>query len=199
MLAGSPALVYSMTLTVKALLVLLPAVVIISGGLWLVAITTGDPTSSSIAQLLPWPVACSSRGCITTTAWGRQTAAVRTFAEAAGIEAASPAETLTTLVRQHLVEQSQLQAPVTLADARRYREEILHLRQEETIGAATGLGQTDYDRYILIPYLAQESLRQERESESFEALFSELAQERAIVMLPLNFGWDASSGRVVQK
>lgn len=163
------------------------ALVFLGGYGWI--LMARQPLNSPLARWLPWPVVCSTRGCITTWAWERQTRAAKVFASQT-TEAITNADTLTTLVRQHLVHYAYLRSPVSVADARRYREEILKITSEEPVREKTGLSLADYDRLVILPLLEQESLRQQRKVETLEELFGGLAEERKLWVLPVGLVWD---------
>lgn len=177
-----------------ATIIALPPLVGLTLWLWLLA--APDPLHHSLATLVPWPVACSSRGCVTTTAWNRHTTTRVTFAHTTHQDTPTSAQTLETLIRQHLTKHAVIRSPVTPADARRYREEILNSRDEAAVKAATGLTLANYDEHVLLPFLQQEALRQQRKVESTPELYAGLAQDRFIVVLPLALGWDRSRATV---
>jgi len=172
------------------------AVVLLAAG-WAWVLAAPNPLAAPVAGWLPWPVVCSTRGCITTRTWQRQQTAIQVFAAAAKKDAPSPEQSLTTLARQHLAHYSQLKSPVTPADAVRYREEILNAKNEAQVREATGLSLADYDRFIIIPFLEQESARQQRRAESAEDLYRQLAGERWIFALPFHLTWDKQEAKVV--
>lgn len=179
--------------TIIFILVLLPL-----GG-WAWVLLSAAPLEVPISQLMPWPVACSTRGCITTRDWQRQQAAVTVFAELSQREKLAPIDSLTTLTRQHLAHYGQLKSPVTPAAAARYREEILNGKDEAVIKEATGLSLAEYDELVVTPFLEQESLRQERRAETAEDLYVQLAGERTIFVLPRNLTWSAEEAKVIQQ
>lgn len=163
---------------------------------WGSVVWSPDPVNHPLARLLPWPVVCTTRGCITTTQWREHTAARATFNTALALPHAAPAETLTTLVRQHLVSYAVIRSAVTAADARRYREEILNAKDTSVIQNATALTLDEYDQLVVLPFLQQEALRQQRHAESAEELFAQLAQERFVVVFVRGLRWNAQEGKV---
>lgn len=163
---------------------------------WSWVLLSAMPLDVPIASWLPWPVVCSTRGCITTRDWQRQQAAVALFAQRSEREELSLVDSLTTLVRQHLAHYGQLKSPITDTDAARYREEILNGKDENLIREATGLSPADYDELVIKPFLEQESLRQQRRAETAEDLYKQLAQERTIFVLPRNLTWNAQEAKV---
>jgi hypothetical protein len=164
---------------------------------WAWVLLTSQPLNVPIATWLPWPVVCSTRGCITARDWQRQQTAVALFAQRSKREQLSPVESLTTLARQHLAHYGQFKSPVTDAAAARYREEILNGTDENKIKEATGLSIADYDELVVKPFLEQESLRQQRRAETAEDLYKQLANERTIIVLPRNLTWNKQEAKVI--
>lgn len=179
--------------------VLLAVVPLLFGGVWVTVLLSRDPLHFALGARFPWPVACSMRGCVTTTAWGRQLSARAAFNQAAKQPAPLAAEALTTLVRQHLVSHAFIRVPVTAHDAIRYREEVLNARDEAAVQEAVGLPLKDYDSFVILPLLQQEALRQERRVESFDELFTLLARERPVWVLPRGLVWDKASAKVIAR
>lgn len=145
------------------------------------------------------PAACSTRGCVTRQTWERQQAAASQFAQATNSQAPTPAEALTTLIRQHLVRYAVVQSPVSLVDAARYREEILNLKETGQLQGALSLSLAEYDERIILPFLQQEALRAQYKVESTDELYAALGRERHIFLFLRNFKWDKSTGKVVAK
>ncbi len=170
--------------------------VMVAAGLWLWVLATPDPLSNPVATSFPWPIACSTRGCITTTVWHTHLAARQAFLTLTKQPAPTSTEALQTLVRHHLSANAQARSPVTLADARRYREEILNVKNDQAVMTATGLTLAAYDEQVVLPFLQQEALRQQRKVESIEELYIQLAQDRIIVILPFGIGWDKTKAVV---
>jgi hypothetical protein len=121
------------------------------------------------------------------------------FAEATGQTPPSQADALTTVVRQHLVRNAFLRAPVSKQDAVRYREEVLKARDSQAVRDATGLTLDDYDTFVILPLLQQEALRQERRVESLDELFKLLAAERPVFVLAWPLKWDRGVAKVVER
>lgn len=169
---------------------------LVATGLWLWVLASPDPLSNPVATKFPWPIACSTRGCITTTAWHHHLAARQAFLTLTKQPAPTSNEALQTLVRHHLSANALVRSPVTLADVRRYREEILNVKNEQAVMAATGLTLTEYDEQVVLPFLQQEALRQQRKVESIEELYIQLAADRAVVILPFGLGWDKTKAVV---
>lgn len=166
---------------------------------WMAVLLQLDPLKSRFGALLPWPVACSLRGCVTTTAWEAHSAARVAFNQAVHQPAPTAAEALTTLIRQHLVSHAFVRVPVTAQDAVRYREEVLNARDEATVRETVGLSLADYDKYVILPLLQQEALRQETKVETFDELFTLLARERPMWALSRGLVWDRSTAKVIER
>lgn len=122
-----------------------------------------------------------------------------TFAQATEESIPTPAVALTTLVRNHLVTIDAIDSSVTLAEATKYRQTILQIRDEQVIGSYTGLSATAYDEEIVLPFLRQEALRQQRKNESTQEMFEHLASEYTVVVLPRGLRWDTDKAEVVEK
>lgn len=174
-------------------------VVLVLGGSWLAVLFARHPTQHPLAGVFPWPVVCTTRGCITSTAWVRQQALVKTFVEAVHEPLPPEEEALTTLVRQHLVSKALLQEVVKLEDAARYRREVLRLKDGTVTRQLSTLSPEDFDRAIALPFLQQEALRQQLKLEPEQDLFVHLARDRWISLLTWHFRWDANKAEVVRK
>lgn len=175
-------------------------VIVLLLGFWAFILTRHQPLDVPTARSLPWPVVCTTRGCITTKQWADHVNAVSVFAQAAEANlAADPRHSLTTLTRQHLAHAAHLRSPVTMTDARRYREEILNFTDEARLQAITGMTLQEYDALVVVPFLEQESLRQQRRAESIDDLYKQLAAERLVVALPWHLQWDAEQGIITQR
>src|SRR5581483_11638883 len=109
-----------------AILGLIGVAVLSFFALWLVVITSTDPLHTPLGAL-PLPVACTTHSCVFSSRWRAQTEALDLFARTSHEPAPSATQTLTTLVRQHLVSQSLVRSPVTADDVTRYRSDVLHL------------------------------------------------------------------------
>jgi hypothetical protein len=122
-----------------------------------------------------------------------------TFAQATEESLPTPEAALTTLVRNHLVAIDGIYSTVSLADATEYRQTILQIRDEQVIGSYTGLSAAAYDEEIVLPFLRQEALRQQRKNESAQEMFEHLAGEYMVLVLPPGLVWDTDKAEVVQK
>ena len=171
------------------------AAVLIALYLWVLL----APTTASPARWLPWPVACSTRGCITTGSWERQRDLNEAFAKASELEVPAPHDALTTLIRQHLVRFATPTTDVTLSDAARYREDILNVSSTEQLQETLPLTLEEYDELIVLPYLAQESLLQQQRAEGPADLYQKLANERLIIVLPFQLRWNIDTATVISR
>ena len=163
--------------------------------LWVLA----APVTATPTQWLPWPVACSTRGCVTTWSWERQRSLNQAFAEASELEVPAPHDALTTLMRQHLVHFATATTEVTLSDAARYREDILNVSSTEQLQETLPLTLEEYDELIVLPYLAQESLLQRQRAEGSADLYQKLARERLMIVLPFQLRWNIDTATVVER
>lgn len=178
-------------------LVLVVAVpILLLVGTWLWFLFSPNTLTYTLAQKEPWPVACSTRGCVTTKDWARQYMLAEHYASVAGGNSQTPAEALTTVIHHHLLSHAFFKSPVTLADARRYREEVLNVHQNEAVEKVVGVAANDYDQYVILPFLEQEALRQEYKVESTEELYTLLSKERFVVSLLKHFRWNRDKATV---
>lgn len=164
-------------------------------GLATLTYTSRDTLGAPFATLIPWPAACSTRGCITTRAWANQVERAENIARATKYEVPTSRQVLNTLIRQHLAHFGQLRSPIGIKEAQRYRRDILNM-PDEKVAQAAGLSPFEYDQYFIVPFLEQESLRQERSVESVDELYRLLAGERYVFVLPVHLTWDRSEGRL---
>jgi hypothetical protein len=165
------------------------------GGLIAWTYVSRDMLGVPLARMLPWPVSCSTRGCITTRAWANQVERAENIARATKYEIPTQKQVLNTLIRQHLAHFGQLRSPIGIKEAQRYRRDILNM-PDEKVAQAAGLSPYEYDQYFIVPFLEQESLRQERSAESVDELYRLLAGERYVFVLPAHLKWDRSEGRL---
>lgn len=170
--------------------------VLIAGGLGAWVLTADNPLENPLGGKIAWPVACSSRGCITTLDWQQNLQARKMFSQVLEESPPTATQALTTTIRHHLVKHALLSSSVTLEDARRYRKEILHLDDEKLVKETSGLTLDEYDKMVLMPLLRQEALRQQYHVESFDDLFKQLARDRRIVVLPLGLTWNREEAKV---
>lgn len=184
---------------VKAVLLVLILVLVILAGGWLAVLFSSNPAQHPLASVFPWPIVCTTRGCITSRAWVRQQQLVKAFVSAVGQPVPAPEESLTTLVRQHLVNKALVQEVVVLEDATRYRHEVLHLTDEAITQKLTTLKLEDFDRSIVLPFLKQEALRQQLKLEQNENLFVHLSGSRWIGVLPRHLTWNKTNAEVVKR
>ena len=165
--------------------------------LWLSLLYSRDPFNHALAHFGTWPVACTWHGCVTTRNWQKQYQARILFSKTINQGEPSPQDALTTLIRQRLVSESFVASPVTMRDAARYREEILQAKDGSKIAESTGLTLDDYDRYVILPLLQQEVLRQERNIGDYNELFHQLAQKSSVWVLLSTFKWDIEKAKVL--
>lgn len=168
-------------------------------GSWLVVLGRRSIPDDRLSTFLPWPVACTPRGCVTTREWREQIRVSDAFAASAAGEPQTQEAALTSVVRRHLVENAFVRSPVTAADARRYREEILHLKDEALLQESVGMTAAEYDQQIITPFLQQAALQQQRKAESISELYAGLSSERFVLVLPFHFRWDKDTGSVVRR
>lgn len=168
-------------------------------GSWLAVLASPALPNGRLATFLPWPAVCTMRGCVTTQDWEAQKRTAERFALSVQEQAPSAEGMLTTALRRHLVTHAFVVNPVTAADARRYREEILHLKDESKLQEAVGLSLEDYDDLVVRPFLQQAALMQEYKVETAEELYTTLARERLVLVLPFHYFWDKNLGRVLPR
>ncbi len=167
--------------------------------LWIWLLSAKQPLQHPLASYPLWPVACSTRGCVTSSSWLLQHQLQLAFAQALYQDMPSPEKSLTTAVRQHILAQAFLRSPVTVSEAKRYREEVLHISDREQLKNILDLPLADYDTNVILPLLQQEALRQERKTESREELYGQLSKERLIILLPFQLRWNKDSGEAVRR
>lgn len=163
-------------------------------GTLLSVILSADPLNHPLAQWPIWPVACTTRGCITTASWGEEQKIAAAYATATVTQTPPLQASLTTLIRKHLAEHAFLRSPVKASDVQRYREDILHIVKESDLQRYVPLTLLEYDRQVLTPFLQQEALIAQDSAESPEDLYSSLSQERPVILLLSHFRWDTDTG-----
>ena len=168
-------------------------------GLYIWLLATPAPLNHPLVGIPVWPVACTTRGCITSATWVSYHELMNTFAHISEQEEPSPEASLTTAVRRHLVSHAFLRSPVTLKDARRYREEILKITRDDQLQGVVPVSIPTYDKEVVLPLLQQEALRQQNSVESTEELYKTLTEDRPVVILPFVFQWNSDTGSVVRK
>lgn len=183
-------------LLIGTILLLLVIGLVGIGGLWLWVLASSEPLTARPAAWLPWPIVCSTRGCVTTSSWAAQQRISEAFATTTQTSLPTPVESLTTVTRRHLVQNAFLQSPVTRADARRYREEILNLKNEDKLREAVDVSLEEYDQQVIVPFLQQEALRQQYKVETVDELYTQLSQQRKIFALLFDFKWNTNGGRI---
>lgn len=176
-------------------LVITPLVVLVA--LWLWFLSKPAPFDYALTAQGLWPVACSTRGCVTTKDWAIQFRAAEKFALLTASSQQSLDESLTSAIRHHLLHHAFFKSPVTEADAKRYREQVLNVNQVEFLQENLGMTPAEYDRYVILPFLEQEALKAQNKVESLDELYAGLSHERLIVFLPWQYRWDAQTGTVL--
>lgn len=176
-------------------LVITPLVLLF--GMWVWLLSKPAPFDYSWAAEGLWPVACSTRGCVTTEDWSRQFRIAEKFALLTASSQQTLDESLTSAIRQHLLHHAFFKSPVTEADAKRYREQVLNVNQVEFLQENLGMSLEDYDRHVVLPFLEQEALKSQNKVESVDELYSGLSKERFILFLPFKYKWDRAAGKVL--
>lgn len=167
--------------------------------LWISIILSRDIYQHQLSESGLWPIICSTRGCVTTSGWHKHYRARLVFAQETEQTTPTPEEALTTLARQHLVDKELSDSPVTISNARRYREEVLQVRDGDKILKTTGLSLDNYDRLVILPLLKQEVLRQRRKDASLDEMYKGIAGKRGLWVLPRGLVWDEAEAKVKQK
>lgn len=166
--------------------------------LWIWLLLSVDAFSHPLSSGA-WPLACSWRmGCISSATWHKHHQARLIFAEVTKSEKPLPITTLTSLIRQRLVSNSFLPVPISREDAKRYREKVLEMNEEETVKNTTGLSLKEYDKLVILPLLRQEALRQQKGFNSLDDLFVSLANDNSVYVLSKGLVWDKEKAEVVQ-
>ncbi len=163
-------------------------------GIWLWFLSMPTPFEYTWAKVGPWPVACSTRGCVTTRDWARQFEVTEKFSALTGSPDQTPAEALTSAIRQHLLHHAFFKSPVTEIQATRYREQVLNVNKGEFLQESLGVTAEEYDQHVILPFLEQEALRAQNKVESTDELYAGLSKERYILFLPWQYTWDRETG-----
>lgn len=169
--------------------------VVVSGAIWLYR--SDDVLGHPLANVSFWPIACTTRGCVSVGQLKHQVGLDQSFASLLEVESPTVASSFTTVVRRHVVEHAFLRSPVTLADARRYREEVLHISEAGSLpDTLTSL--EEYDELVILPFLQQEALREQHSTESMEELYGQLANDRRVWVFPIAYSWESERGAIVK-
>lgn len=155
---------------------------------------SSQPLNHPLAHWPIFPLACTTRGCITSAGWLTQHQITLAFNEATAQSNPTPEQTLTTTIRKHLVEHAFLRSPVSDTDVDRYRRDILHAVSDESIQNYVHVSIADYDDLVVRPFLQQEALRFQHKVESTEELYKILTSERPVLFLLFAYRWDPDSG-----
>jgi len=180
-------------LWVLILLVAVPGIFVT--GIWIRFLSSQAPFEYAWVQGV-WPLACSTRGCVTTADWARQFETAKRFAVFTGGAEQTPAQALTSTIRQHLLSHAFFKSPVTVADAKRYRQEILNVQKTDFLKTNLGLSAEEYDQYVILPFLEQQALLEQYKVETTDELYKLLAQERFLVLFTWHYKWDRGTGNV---
>ncbi len=156
-----------------------------------------NPLRATPSKWLPWPIACSTRGCVTTWQWQSYNDINKRFSEKANLPEVSPAETLTQLIYRHIVSYAQVRPNISIEDAQRYRREVLNLVDDSRIQEMFGINTETYDQNIIMPFLELESLRQQFNAETVEETLKQLTEARKVFVLPLKLKWNQSELKVI--
>lgn len=164
-----------------------------------IALTVAILLGAWIYAFKLWPIACSTRGCITKAEWVQQRAYDIAFAQATRKDQPSDTTTLTTVIRRHLISHAVLQSPVSSQDAVRYRTAILHTTDIATLKPLGITSFSIYDSQIILPFLQQEALMKQKNITNTEVLYKELASQRKIFLLLFHYRWNIDRGEVEAK
>jgi hypothetical protein len=167
--------------------------------LWASILTSSDVYTHDLSKTGLWPIICSTKGCVTTSGWHKHYQSLSFFNQATENDAPNPEEALTTLARQHLVNKAMSNWPVSIREARRYREEVLQVKDEQKILATTGMSVGDYDKYVILPLLKQEVLKEQKNIQEIDELYKQLSNERKMWVLPRGLIWDKETATVVKR
>lgn len=156
-----------------------------------------------IALLFVWwrsafalPIFCTTRGCVTNQEWKKEKEHQAAFAQGTNSSIPNDAPILTTLVRKHLILNTQNNADMT-QEAVKYRTEILHLTQEEQLKQLGFSSFAEYDQAVTIPFLLQQAYMNEHSIRTPEEAYVSLAKNFRVISLLFDYTWDTSKGEVV--
>lgn len=179
--------------------IILLLVFVSATSMWIFLLLSKSPLENSLSSLFPWPIACSARGCITTMSWAQQYTLSQAFAQLTSTGRPSPEQSLTSALRRHIVENAFLRSPVTMGDAKRYRNDILNVKEDNSLKNIVGSGVDEYDQFVIVPFLQQEALRTQYHVESTEELYKQLNKEHPVILLLFKYRWDKEKGMAVEK
>lgn len=145
------------------------------------------------------PVACGSHGCVRSSDLEQQKRYDAAFARSTNSSIPSQQTSLTTTIRRYFVLHAKNMVQISLADALRYREDVLQMKDEEAIKKLGFTSLEEYDRHVVIPYLTQEALLKTRSLSTTDALYRQLAAEQRIILFAQGYRWDPSTAQVVAK
>lgn len=181
----------------KIILIAVGAMILLYGVLLGTILAVREPLNHPLASVPIFPIACTTRGCVTSASWLHQHMIALAFNQSTQQPAPTSAQTLTTRIREHLVEHAFLRSPVRPEDITRYREDILHVSSDEDIQKYIPITIAEYDKRVLTPFLQQEALRFQNKVESTNELYRLLTDERPVLLLLFHVRWDTDTGNVV--
>jgi hypothetical protein len=142
------------------------------------------------------PVFCSTRGCVTTKDIEQERTYQTLFATTTNSTPPTEAAIMTTVVRFFLIKNTPV-AAVSLQDAQKYREDILHLTDPATIQPIGFSSFTEYDAAVTIPFLQQQSYMNEHGHKTPQEAYTAISQNIQVFSLHPNYSWDNQKGEVV--
>ncbi len=144
------------------------------------------------------PIFCSTHGCVTNQEWKKEQAYQAAFAQGAHSSIPSDAPILTTLVRKHLIMNTQGNKDMS-KEAVQYRTEILHFTDEAQLPQIGFHSFVEYDNAVTIPFLLQQAYMNEHGIKTPEEAYVQLAKDFRVVSLLFDYTWDTSKGEVVAR
>lgn len=145
------------------------------------------------------PLACGTYGCIRATDAKAQRAYDDAFARSTATPAPSEQALLTTLMRRYLLTHAISSSRISVADVAQYRTDVLHVVDDSLVKGLGYVSLAEYDALVLVPFLTQQALMQERHLDAPSALYAQLAQEQWLVLLKPGYRWNRATGEVVAK
>ncbi len=164
--------------------------------LWVSTLNLQSPTTRA-SSLFPWPIACSWRGCITSKEWVLQRSYDVAFAKQTNKSQPTEAETLTTILRRHIISHASLASPVSIKDAVRYRTAILRNTEIDTLKPLGIASFPEYDSMVILPFLQQEALMQQRDIKNAKDLYADISKHRSLFLLLFQYQWNIDKGKVI--
>jgi hypothetical protein len=177
---------------IKKIAGLISSIIILITCTFLYTLSFSDPNHT--LSKFYWPIACSTRGCVTSHEWVMQRSYDIAFAKKTGKTFPSDASTLTTILRRHLITHAQLQSPISTQDAVRYRTAILHTTDLSLLEPLGITSFAQYDTEIILPFLEQEALMKQKNISNTETLYKDLAGQRKIFLLLFHYHFNTNRG-----